>query len=188
MIPEFIDFCTQLFPSIDPYTKEQAKKAMEQFENVRGPVLTKVFDSFDLYQGDIFSEIPFFYTDEAGEVKLIIRKAQLLSNTCDASRDTNLLFAALHPLDEFKSNPSLIDSITKNKRYSTFYIPGEAVKNEYVDFELITTMSRENFLSLCQKGKVRRITSLSLVGYYMFLCKMTVFLMRPEDVEVNESR
>ena len=32
MLSEFIDFCTELFPSISPYTKEQAKVAMEQFE------------------------------------------------------------------------------------------------------------------------------------------------------------
>ena len=34
MIPEFIDFCKELFPSIDPYTKEQAKQAMKQFESI----------------------------------------------------------------------------------------------------------------------------------------------------------
>ena len=63
MIPEFIDFCKELFPSIDPYTKEQAKQAMKQFESIEGPVLCRPCGAFDLLQGDIFSEIPFFYTD-----------------------------------------------------------------------------------------------------------------------------
>lgn len=59
MIPEFIDFCQELFPSINPYTKEQAKKAMQQFEGKYGPVLSKTCSTFDLLQGDIFTEIPF---------------------------------------------------------------------------------------------------------------------------------
>lgn len=36
MIPEFIDFCKELFPSISPYTRDQAKRAMEQFEDLYG--------------------------------------------------------------------------------------------------------------------------------------------------------
>lgn len=52
MIPEFIEFCYELFPSIDPYTKEQAKQAMKQFDDVNGPVLSQALDSFDLLQGD----------------------------------------------------------------------------------------------------------------------------------------
>lgn len=188
MIPEFIDFCKEVFPSIDPYTKEQAKQAMKQFEDFEGPVLCRVSDSFDLLQGDIFSEIPFFYTDENGDMKIIYRKAQLLSNTCDASRDELLLFAAIHPLSDIDDNKSMISNIVRNKRYSAFYLPDRILKDEYVDFELINSMSRETFLRLHKEQKVNRIASLTMVGYYMFICKLTVFFMRPEDVEVNSER
>lgn len=188
MIPEFIDFCKELFPSIDPYTKEQAKQAMKQFESIEGPVLCRACGAFDLLQGDIFSEIPFFYTDENGEMKVIRRKAQLLSNTCDASRDELLLFAAIHPLSDIHDNDSMISNIVRNKRYSAFYLPDRILKDDYVDFELINSMSRETFLRLYQEQKVKRIASLTMVGYYMFICKLTVFFMRPEDVEVNSDR
>lgn len=188
MIPEFIDFVQKLFPNIDPYTKEQAKRAMQQFEGISWPVLSQERDSFDLWQGDIFSEIPFFFSDETGQMKIIKRKALLLSNTCDAVRDKFLLFAAIHPLEEFKENPSMVDNIVRNKKYSAFYLPDRLLKDDFVDFELISTISREAFLSLCKADKVKRIASLTLVGYYMFICKMTVFFLRPEDVDVKDSR
>lgn len=188
MIPEFIDFCKELFPSIDPYTEEQAKQAMSQFEELHGPVLLKSMDSFDMYQGDIFSEIPFFYVDAHGELRTIMRKAQLLSNTCDATRDDKLLFAAIHPLKDFEGNPSMIAGIKRNKKYNSFYLPDKLLSEDYIDFELINSMSRESFLKLCTSGKVHRIASLTLVGYYMLLCKLTVFFMRPENAEVNASR
>lgn len=188
MIPEFIDFCKKLFPSIDPYTSEQAKIAMAQFENGNGSVLSRQCDSFDLLQGDIFTEIPFFYTNKHGELSSIRRKALLLSNTCDAARDDLLLFAALHPLDDFKENQPMIDVIKKNKRYSAFYVPDHLLQDEYVDFELVNSFSRTTFLKLHERNMVKRIASLTSVGYYMFICKLTVFFMRPEDTDVNFDR
>lgn len=188
MIPEFIDFCKELFPNINPYTKEQAKRAMQQFEDIHGLVLSHTCNTFDLLQGDIFSEIPFFYTDDNGELKVIRRKAQLLSNTCDATRDKTLLFAAIHPLKDIEENSSMVSNITKNQRYSTLYLPDQILKNEFVDLELITSISRENFLKLHDDKKVNRIATLTLVGYYMLICKLTVFFLRPEDVDVNEAR
>lgn len=188
MIPEFIDFCQKLFPCIDPYTRDQAKKAMAQFDGVAGPFLTKQCHDFDMFQGDIFSEIPFIYTNDEGRMQIIKRKAMLLSNTCDATRDDCLLFAALHPLAEIATNTSMVDAVKKNKRFSAFYLPDRTLHDEYVDFELINTISRESFLKMNTMGKVKRIASLTLVGYYMFICKLTVFFMRPEDEDVNASR
>lgn len=188
MIPEFIEFCKQLFPSIDPYTKEQAKEAMRQFEGLEEPVLTRANNNSDLLQGDIFSEIPFYYVDDDGELSIIFRKAQLLSNTCDATRDEHLLFAALHPLEDLENNQSMRANIVRNKRYSAFYLPDRILQNEYIDFELINTMSRTTFNKLLEEQKVHKIASLTLVGYYMFICKLTVFFMRPEDEETNNGR
>lgn len=188
MLKEFITFCEELFPSINPYTAEQARKAMDQFENSRGNTLTKIYDDNDLYQGDIFTEIPFFYYDEKGALNLIKCKAQLLSNTCDSVRDKFLLFAAVHEIDDFKENKGLVSAIRENKKYNAFYIPDKALADEFVDFEIINSYPRETFLKLLEEKKVSRIASLSQIGYYMLICKLTVFFMRPEDKEVNKSR
>lgn len=62
------------------------------------------------------------------------------------------------------------------------------LSDEYVDFEMINTISRDAFNRFLDTNKVRRIASLTLVGYYMFICKLSIFFMRPEDVEVNSGR
>ena len=124
MIPEFIDFCKELFPSISPYTRDQAKRAMEQFENLYGnPKLVAHPKDAELYQGDIYTEIPFLYTNENGEQTCIMRKAQLLTNTCDAVRDDNLIFAAIHPCEEFSKTAKDLVSIKGNHTFRLFYIP-----------------------------------------------------------------
>ena len=188
MIPEFIDFCKALFPSIDPYTAEQAKRVMEQFNDNNRPKLTIALNDFDLMQGDIFSEIPFVFIDEDGSVKTFFAKAELLSNTCDATRDDYLLFAAVRPIDDFAENENLISSIKKNQKYSMFYIPDYPMERYYVDFEQITSIPRNAFIKLHENGNVNRIATLTSVGYYMLISKLTVFFMRPEDVETNNSR
>lgn len=188
MIPEFIDFCKALFPSIDPYTAEQAKMVMDQFENTDKPKLTTAINDFDLLQGDFFSEIPFVFIDEDGTVKTYFAKAELLSNTCDATRDDNLLFAAVRPIDDYAENENLINAIKKNQKYSMFYIPDYPMEKYYVDFEQITSIPRNAFIKLHENGNVDRIATLTSVGYYMLISKLTVFFMRPEDVETNNSR
>ena len=189
MIPEFIEFCKELFPSINPYTRDQAKRAMEQFENLYGnPKLVTHPKDGELYQGDIYTEIPFLYINEFGEQTCIMRTAQLLTNTCDAVRDDNLIFAAIHPCEEFSKEQKDLTSIKRNRTFRLFYIPDPETKDLLIDFSLLTTLSRTTFQSLLQKGMVHRVAALSQIGYYMFICKLTVFFMRPEDAQVNKDR
>lgn len=186
MIPEFVELCKQVFPSIDPYTAEQAKVAMKQFENVDGNLI-RLSTEFDCLQGDIFSEVPFAYIDNEGNVRTTMYKAQLLSNTCDAERSKNLLFAAIRPIERFQDE-SMINNIQMNNVYSCFYLPDRRMKDEFVDFELVTSISRKAFLDYCSDGLVNRIASLTSVGYYMLITKLAVFLLRPETEEVNPYR
>ena len=188
MIPEFFKFCAELFPSISPYTAEGAKKAAEQFENVSGNHLTTHQNSFDCLQGDVFSEIPFIFLDSTGEVYFKKYKAMLLSNTCDATRDDNLLFAAVRPFSELTNNQSIIASIKKNIKYSSLYLPDNLLIDEFVDFEMITTIPRVVFYKFHENNDVERLITLSSVGYYMFICKLTIFFLRPEDPETNSER
>lgn len=188
MIPEFIDFCKSLFPSIDPYTAEQAKKVMDQFCDNDKPKLAIALSDFDLMQGDIFSEVPFVYIDEDGDIQTFCAKAELLSNTCDATRDDFLLFAAVRPIADYSENENTVNSIKNNKKYSMFYIPDSPMEQYYVDLEQITAISRKAFVKLHETGNVNRIATLTSVGYYMLISKLTVFFMRPEDADTNNNR
>lgn len=97
MLDEFVNFCEDLFPSINPYKIESLRTAMDQFKK-NGKFLKVDLDiPLDyLAQGDIFDKLYFTYIDENGEQIQIERKAILLSNTCDAQRNENLIFAAIH--------------------------------------------------------------------------------------------
>lgn len=183
MLPELAEFVKQIFPSIDPYTAEQARKALEQFEGDNN-VLVRNSLSFDCVQGDIFSEIPFVYIDDSGSEKTIICEAQLISNSCDAENNDTLLFAAVRSLNDFPDN-SFVSSIKNNRVFHALYFPDRLTKDKYVDFQLITTFSRTAFRNLVDENLVHRMFTLTLTGYYMFICKLTVFLMRPESEEIS---
>lgn len=144
-----------------------------------------------LSQGDIFSELPFYFIDDNGEQKRVNLKAQLLSNTCDASRDDKIIFAGIWPIEEFEResrNPYVLDAIKNNKNYKIFYIPDYATKEYLIDFSLINCISRTVFNKMITAGSIKKIVSLSQIGYFMFISKLTVFFMRPEDEGINNSR
>lgn len=62
MLEEFIDFCTEVFPSINPYTVENVKSAMAQFQHEGKTFSVCRSSPLDyLAQGDIFSELPFTF-------------------------------------------------------------------------------------------------------------------------------
>jgi len=188
MIIEFIDFCKEVFPSIQPFTAERAKTALLQFEK-EGRVLNYITNNLDeneLYQGDIFSDIPFYYMQPNGTYGMAKYKAQLLTNTCDAVRNDNLNFAAILPLNKFSEK--FKNNIIKNKAYQFLYLPDVNTENFVIDFGLINTIPREVFIKAFNQNKIIKIVSLSDIGYYMFICKLTVYFMRPEDVEVNKRR
>ena len=167
----------------------EAKNALKQFEGIGGPPIVEPCSTFDLLQGDVYSEIPFCYIDEDGDISTIMQKAQLLSNTCDASReDGRLIFAAVRPLKDLEENPTMVESIVSNKKFGALYLPGNPLRSEYVDLQLLNSMSHSTFCGLQSAQKVNRIATLSNVGYYLFICKMTIFFLRPEDVDVNSQR
>lgn len=189
MIPELVRFCERLFPSIDPYTAEGAKNALSQYKEAGHlrPFLTQPLDE-GFQQGDIFSWVPFVEISDEGKPVVFMLKGLLLTNTCDCQRNDNLQFAAIWPVDEFSADLSKSDALRKNTLYQYLYYPDEALENDFIDFGLITSISRTAFEELVDLGKSARIATLSQIGYFMLLAKLTVFFMRPEDPEVNNSR
>lgn len=141
-------------------------------------------------QGDFFSEMPFAYVDEEGQVRVVMAGGQLLSNSCDATRNDNLLFAAVLPLeaytngsDENKKHDE--NTIKNNLYYDLMYYPDNRLADKVVDFGLLTTFSRELFEKIVGEEKVKKVASLSNIGYYLMLSKLTVYLLRPESEEIS---
>lgn len=195
MLEEFINFCTEIFPSINPYTVDNLKSAMAQFQHEGKTFSVCRSSPLDyLAQGDIFSGLPFSFVDKEGNRKIVRKPSMLLTNTCDASRRGNLLFAAI---SDFENAPSselaeasqkTIEDIKFNRVNRYLYLPCTEMKSQAVDFELVTVISREAILEMMSKNKLKKIISLNEYGYYMLLSKLTVFFCRRQDAETEKER
>lgn len=186
---EFIALVQEMFPSISPYTAEKALSAIsENFKDKRNMEFctSRPFDF--LAQGDIFSGMIFSYTDENGEDRSLPAKGILLSNTCDSERDEFILFAPMLPIETYTSQGMDKASIENNKYTKLLFIPSRVIDNHVVDLSVVNAFSRKLILKLLDREMVTKDATLNLWGYYLYLSKLTVHLMRPEDMEANSSR
>ena len=186
MLDEFIDYAQSLFPSISPYVKERTKAAIKQFE-LKGKKLNLFnYEAYEyLTQGDIFEGIPFTRIAEDGNISIYRGKGMLISNTCSADHDDEIVIAPLLEINLLGLNKT---DIVNNLHYRLLYLPDERYEKYAVDFSLLNTFNKDTLNRMIEQGKVVKETSLNQFGFYLFLCKLTVCFMRPEDEEVQASR
>lgn len=186
MLDEFIRLTKSLFPSIDPYVKESTKEAIKQFELSGKKLNLFNYQSYDyLTQGDIFDGIPFTRIEEDGTISGYKGKGMLISNTCSADHDNEIVMAPLLNLDLLGLNK---EDVVKNLHYRLFYLPDERYENYVVDFSLLNTFNKRILNEMINQKKVIKETSLNQFGYYLFINKLTICFMRPEDEEVQADR
>lgn len=193
MLNELIDFTTELFPSINPYTKERVKLAIRQFEvtgygqNPPQNIDYCTNQPFDyLTQGDIISDLPFVRYSKTGEKGILVTEGILLSNSCDAERDPSLVFAPLIELRNFTNAQQ--EQIKKNESFRLFYLPDADVDNKVIDFSMVNSLPRSMIIQGLEKEHIKKTNSLNRYGYYLLLIKLTVHFMRPEDTGVQNLR
>lgn len=185
MIKELIQFTSELFPSISPYTKENVIKAIEQFDYEKLEWFSSKPISY-ISQGDIIEKIPFSYIDENGKKDTILTKGIILSNTCDISRDEYIIVAPLFEYGSFlDKNQSKI--VRANKYYDKMCFTNSQLDGYFIDFTRLLSFNRKLLLKLLA-SKTRVEYSLNQYGYYLLLTKLTIYFMRPEDKETNELR
>lgn len=189
MMDAYIDFLEKLFPAIDPYTASRAKDAVKEFSRYgrKGCFLTFPAGD-DFQQGDIFSGVLFCFVADDGQVRIMVSYGILLNNTCDAVRSDRLQFAAMSSFKDYSQDSAILDAVKSNINYDYLYFPDQKVDDKFVNFNLIGSVSRDAFQKSIKVGKTERVASLNLAGYFLFLTKLTVYLMRPEDTEVYASR
>ncbi|SFL80736.1 hypothetical protein [Salibacterium qingdaonense] len=190
-IDEFVGMVKELFPSIDPYAESKTREAVKHIqddtrEKLETCTRTNVFNF--LAQGDIFSEIPFTFVDEEGNDRQFNSKALLLSNTCDAERERLLVFVPVIPIETFKKEGFDEQNLINNKYTKLFYLPSLSFQSYVVDFNIVNCVSRQLINKLIESNKLKKDVTLNLIGYYLFLAKLTVHFMRPEDPSVNNDR
>lgn len=186
---DFIDFVTSLFPLISPYTKEQVRVSLEQFYSSG-----KTFECFNDYdleglnQGDILENVPFFKVLSDGQIGTYIGKGIILSNSCDIENDEYILFAPFFSVDDISFNESRKHDLYSNRLYGFLYFPDYREDKEYVDLSKIISLPKNRILKNLAENKIVKRHSLTLIAYYLLICKLTIHFLRPEDEALQNTR
>ena len=186
MLSDFIDFVDSVLPSVSPDFRDGAKNAILQFEKTGRQLNYLMFNPLaELSQGDILSSVKFSYFDENGKQKIFLADALVLSTSCHIDQKSKIVLFPVLPLSEFGGN---IEDLRKNIIFDYMYIPDSIMANKFVNFEYIGTYSKELILRGISKNKISRLGSLNQLGYYFFIVKLTVYLMRKEDSNTLTAR
>jgi len=68
------------------------------------------------------------------------------------------------------------------------YLPDPQLKDYIVDFSFLNSVQKGLFEKLIEENEVEKHSSLNNFGYYLFLNKLAIHFMRPEDEEVQNQR
>lgn len=189
MIQEFIDFVDSVLPSVDPNAKDKAKAAIEQFHkdgNQFEYLLPKQLPF--LSQGDIISEISFSYFKEDGKQYIFKAKGMVISTSCHIDQRETINIVPILPLSFFEGDQNGKRELKANRIFNYMYFPEGAMEDYFVDFSKINTYNKNLIITGIESEKIQRLYSLSQIGFYFFIIKLTVFLMRKEDSETMEKR
>lgn len=185
----FVDFVKSLFPSINPYTQEETKRSLLQFYE-KG----KSFECYNtaclegICQGDIIEGVPVYRISQDGTLGTVIRTVIVLSNSCDIENDDYILVAPFFSFSEAELSKSQIEEMKLNKFYGKLYFPDVSEEPMFTDFSFAQSFPKSCLETSLKKGTMKTRHSLNLVGYYLFLCKLTVHFMRPEDSDLQKER
>jgi len=186
MLKEFIDFVDSVLPSVSPDMREGAKDAILQFEKTGEQLKYMMINPLEqLSQGDILSKVPFMYFEEDGSKKTFVVDALVLSTSCHIDQKDRIVLAPVLPIENFSGN---MNDLKKNTIFDYMYIPDAIMSEKFIDFEYMNTYSKDLIVKGIDLGKVKRIGSLNQLGYYFFIVKLTVYLMRKEDSDTLSER
>ncbi len=186
MLKEFIDFVDDVLPSVSPDLRDRAKNAILQFEKEGNQLNYMMFQPLQqLSQGDIISNIPFSYFDENGEQKIFSANAMVLSTSCHIDQKDRIILVPVLPLTVFSGNKK---DLQRNTIFDYMYISDSIMSDQFIDFEYMGTYNKSLILNGIRNNQIKRLASLNQLGYYFFIIKLTVYLMRKEDRETQKER
>lgn len=186
MLTEFIDFVDSILPSVSPSLRDDAKDAILQFEKNGEQLKYMMLNPLEqLSQGDILSKVPFSYFEDSGEQKTFAADALVLSTSCHIDQKDRIVLVPVFPLDRFEGN--MLD-LKRNIIFDYMYIPDVIMADKFIDFEYMNTYSKELIMNGISRERIRRVGSLNQLGYYFFVVKLTVYLMRKEDSDTLSER
>lgn len=179
---EFARFVEGLFPSIDPEEAQRCIAALRKYPGTGREFFALTLPD-KLCQGDIVEPITFIVQGDDGEFGERLGAGMVLSNSCDIDNDDQLLLAECQPSSLFVTHRAWT-AIQSNTFYSTLYLGNTPNRGDVVvDLSQVQTIRKAPLLAALQSGTARRHASLTDLGYYFFVAKLTVFLLRPQSAE-----
>ncbi|GAF85940.1 unnamed protein product [marine sediment metagenome] len=191
---ELIDKSDLILPQYKQKLKECLRSFPEHFEKwFYSPSLPE-----DLYQGDIFLDVPVTLIDEDGGPIGGQAHVMLVSNSCDMqpSGSDCITVATIIDFQNFsREKPDsfskdrwedYLRSLTNNHITQYLYIPsGKTLRESIVRFDQLISINKEFILKKYNETRELRLLSLSQYGYYYFILKLTYHFSRREPGDVK---
>ena len=186
---------------IDDQYKEKCKEYFRQIPKAEVAWIYSSALPIDTYQGDIVDKFEIVFHEVSGD-SLEIRVLEdvpcmLLSNTCDMepegkTRKKHISFAPVFSFSEFANSRTdqyseegwndYLKRVKANKVTDILFIPGYgSFGDSVVLLDRIYSTDPELLKIKIEKGATKRIASLSQIGFYFFLIKLTYHFARYED-------
>jgi hypothetical protein len=146
----------------------------------------------EIYQGDVIANSRTILLEEDARAAYRDGAVVVISSTCDCQpgRDDYLLLAPLYTVEERLEETALegeardshFHSLKRNELTNIMFYPAtEKMKDSWVDFSTVCSVSSDYFYSKELKVKDNRIASLSQKGHYFFLMKLACHFCRADD-------
>ena len=187
ILSDFIEYVDCLFPSVSESVKNKAKECVDQFRETNSTINYLMSEPLsELSQGDIISNIPFcvFVTD-TGELRRFLSPGMVISTSCDIDNHDFISIVPLYSIHQYGGNK---EAILSNECLQYMYLPDTKVEDYFIDFGIICSYEKDLIIGSINSGRTVRMASLSQIGYYFLICKLSAFLLRREDTITKYKR
>lgn len=183
------DFKRQLPEYLSLGEKKRILEALKSFPDSFNPYA--IGPEGEIEQGDVFSSVPVYFYNKNQRKEVI---AMVVSNACDISPSNqrnipvNAVLATVFSLKRYQealkeklSNEkveNVLKAIKRQEVTNLFYLPKHPnchlLEDSVVRFDTLTSIPLNIFL----ENRGSRLVRLSLIGYYLFLFKLSVHFCR----------
>src|SRR6266849_2458539 len=187
MIEQLLRLLADTFPSVDPSQVPSILAALRRRGYNRSWLWGQDSDP-DPWQGDVVDPVTIYSTDDSGAPTKWTGPALLLSNTCDFQESGTVLAAACLPAADICQEATLVEPITHNQIAHLMYLEEvPQLGSRVVDLSMVQTLSASYLRSALGDQRCVRRGRFAQLGYFVFLAKLTVHLLRPETNEVSRA-
>ena len=182
MLADFLRVLEGLFPSLDP---ADIRTALISFQR-HGIVWPDLYASAlppSINQGDILTSIDLALPDMDGTLALFSGPAMLLSRSCDFDHDSHVILAACRPFVDY-AKTGAAGYLKKNTVLSKLYLERvPTLGTILVDLSAVGTVRVDTIQRDLQAGRLARVSSFTMSGYYLLVAKLTAHLLRPHGLD-----